>query len=76
MSAPDPISVAPGLLYRPFATEKVKGAHLVANGVVRATFVGDVDDPRDRAALLEMVRELFGDDAAAAIESNLNGDLT
>ena len=37
------------------------GADVIVDGVVRATFVGDLDQPADRAALDEMVRELFGD---------------
>jgi len=35
------------------------GAVVVVDGEVRATFVGDLDDPTDRAALEEMVKELF-----------------
>src|SRR3954463_12648518 len=35
------------------------GAVVVVDGQVRATFVGDLDDPGDRAALEEMVKELF-----------------
>jgi hypothetical protein len=34
------------------------GAQVVVDGVVRATFVGDLDDPEDRAAFEEMVGEL------------------
>jgi hypothetical protein len=36
-----------------------RGAELVVDGAVRATFVGDLDDPRDRAAFEEMAAELF-----------------
>jgi hypothetical protein len=35
------------------------GAEVWVGGVVRATFVGEVDDPADKAALDELVRELF-----------------
>ena len=35
------------------------GAEVVVDGVVRATFVGDLDRPEDRAALDELVDELF-----------------
>jgi hypothetical protein len=36
------------------------GADVLVDGSVRATFVGDLDDEGDRAALDELVRELFG----------------
>jgi hypothetical protein len=35
------------------------GALVVVDGEVRATFVGNLDDPAERAAFDEMVRELF-----------------
>ena len=35
------------------------GALVVVDGDVRATFVGDLDDPAERAAFEEMVKELF-----------------
>ena len=36
------------------------GAEVVVDGKVRATFVGDLGDPTDKAAFDELVRELFG----------------
>ena len=35
------------------------GARVVVDGAVRATFVGDLDDPSQRAAFDEMIAELF-----------------
>ena len=35
------------------------GARVLVAGVVRATFVGDLDDPEQRKAFDEMVRDLF-----------------
>jgi len=35
------------------------GAVVLVNGQVRATFVGDLADPVDNAALAELVTELF-----------------
>ena len=35
------------------------GALVVVDGEVRATFVGNVDDPAERAAFEELLRELF-----------------
>ena len=35
------------------------GARVVVDGEVRATFVGNLDDPAERAAFEEMVKELF-----------------
>ena len=37
----------------------LEGALVVVDGVVRATFVGDLDDPAQRAAFDEMLQELF-----------------
>ena len=36
------------------------GAEVAVDGVVRATFVGDLEDPIDKAAFDEMLDELFG----------------
>ena len=36
-----------------------EGARVLVDGVVRATFVGDLDDPEQRRAFEEMVAELF-----------------
>ena len=36
-----------------------EGARVVVDGVVRATFVGDLADPEQRKAFDEMVTELF-----------------
>jgi hypothetical protein len=36
-----------------------EGARVVVDGVVRATFVGDLDDPAQHAAFDEMLQELF-----------------
>ena len=35
------------------------GADILIGGDLRATFVGDLDDPVDKAALDELVGELF-----------------
>jgi len=35
------------------------GALVVVDGEVRATFVGNLDDPAERAAFEEMLKELF-----------------
>jgi hypothetical protein len=41
--------------------ERVDGGAVVrVDGVVRATFAGDLDQPADKAALDELVQELFG----------------
>src|SRR3954462_5107896 len=41
--------------------ERIAGGAVVrVDGVVRATFVGDLDQPADKAALDELVSELFG----------------
>ena len=37
-----------------------EGAEVLIDGEIRATFVGDLDRSEDRAALDELVRELFG----------------
>lgn len=52
------------------------GAVVRMDGAVRATFVGDLADPGEVEALRQLVAELFGDDADAAIEFFLNTDLT
>ena len=36
-----------------------EGGRVVVDGTVRATFVGDLDDPVQQAAFEEMVAELF-----------------
>jgi hypothetical protein len=44
-----------------YAVERTpEGARVVVEGEVRATFVGDLDDPVQRAAFEEMLDELFG----------------
>jgi hypothetical protein len=40
------------------------GAIVVVDGEIRATFVGDLDDPLEQAALDELLHELFGEPPA------------
>ena len=37
-----------------------EGANVLVDGVVRATFVGDLDQPAAQEAFDELLRELFG----------------
>jgi len=46
---------------RGFEVERTaEGARVVVDGEVRATFVGNLDDPVEQAAFEEMLQELFG----------------